>query len=421
MIAGVLLGVACRKQAPDVRQRSLAVYPARIKGEPTIRVLIQQGVSELSLSVTGAYRLEVVHLDGRAETGGGQTPVTVRVRPTERGIQLGKDEVREATISPLGDTDLMIDGEAYPGGLSFHGRMRTVGARATPVLDVVMRLGIEEYLVGVLPNEMQANWPVEALRAQAVASRTYALYHILTRRKKTWDVKSSVDSQVWRPSRKLLPRVNMAVNSTVGVVLSESNAIFPAYFHSRCGGRTADANPVFLQQDIVALTGVSCPLCAESGEAVPRWTLTLTRSAIAERLRKRDLMQGELASVRKLDKEMRPSNAPGRAYWVELTSAAGVRTVVNANDFRLAIGGGRGELESTWFTVVESPDRRSLIFEGYGFGHGVGLCQYGAKYLAEAKGYAFDAILARYYMGAKPVRLWGGAYAASRTAGAPSP
>jgi stage II sporulation protein D len=95
----------------------------------------------------------------------------------------------------------------------------------------------------------------------------------------------------------------------------------------------------------------------------------------------------------------------GRAYAVDVTLASGaVMKNISANDFRLAIGYERGELESTFFTVAQSEDQ--IKFEGQGFGHGVGMCQFGAKYLAEKKGWDYRSILERYYTGVQLVRLW---------------
>lgn len=407
LIAVVLLGFACRRTMPDRKIRSLAVYPTDIRGEPKIRILTVEDTDEIKLSVTGAYRLDVIHLDGTTETGGGDKAVSVMVRPTEKGIRIGKDPVARATVSPIGDTKLLVEGKVFPGSLTFYSRVRSLGGAPKPLLQIVVRIGLEQYLVGVLPNEMQAGWPLEALRAQAVASRTYALYHIKTRKNKPYDVKNTVSSQVWKPLEQTLPRVNMAINSTVGVVLLENNALFPAYFHSQCGGRTASGKPVFLHEDLIAFTGVSCPLCGESREPVQKWSLRISKSVAGTRLRKAGLMQGSLASVRALDRARRPLDHMDRAYWMELTTTTGVRQIVNANEFRLAIGGGRDELESTWLTVAESENGTDLIFDGKGFGHGVGMCQYGAKYMAEKQGLDYRDILARYYYGASVVRLWG--------------
>ncbi|MDR3077303.1 MAG: hypothetical protein LBV15_00890, partial [Planctomycetota bacterium] len=98
---------------------------------------------------------------------------------------------------------------------------------------------------------------------------------------------------------------------------------------------------------------------------------------------------------------------------VTLAGDRGGSLRIPANDFRLAIGSGRDNIASTYMTI-EGGDEARITFAGYGWGHGVGLCQHGAAYAADRLGYNFLDILALYYPGAKPVRLWGGDAESSR-------
>ena len=184
----------------------------------------------------------------------------------------------------------------------------------------------------------------------------------------------------------------------------DNNRVFPSYFHSQCGGYTADGRQVFLKEDLRALWGVRCPYCLESGESIPLWRLTLTKQDLAARLQRAGLVRGPIQSLRPLDEDGNPMTALGRVYAVDAVLASGA-TVKNipANDFRLAIGHDRGEMESTFFALAQTATH--ITFEGQGFGHGVGMCQYGAKYLAQ-KSTDFRGILGRYYTGVQFVRLW---------------
>jgi stage II sporulation protein D len=415
LAAIVLMGLSCRGQLPDKTKLDLAVYPTGLKDAPQIRVLVADKLDSASIFVSGNYKLEVVHLDGTSESGGDAAAVSVTAIPNAKGISLGSSEVRSALIIPKKNTTITLryasdsgseEEIAYPNPILIMRAMVMSGTAPVPKLRILAKLNIEEYLTGVLPHEMSANYPAESLRAQAVASRTFALYHMKTRADKDWDVENTIMSQVWKPVPSPDPRVLIAVNSTRGVVVTENNRLFPTFFHSRCGGYTADAGKVFNQKDIRALWGVRCPYCAESGAASEKpWRFTIAKTDLASRLAKKGLMRGRIKNLVLLDKYDQPLTAIGRVYKLDATLESGATQKILASDFRLAVGPGRDALPSTWFSIASSDTH--FVFEGEGFGHGVGMCQKGARYCAEAKGWGYRDILARYYPGAKPVRLWG--------------
>ncbi len=405
VVAGVIVlcAASCR-QLPSPEERDLAAYPTGLTQGPEVRVLVLDNQASGTLTVTGPYQLEVVHRDGRRETGGGRLPVAVGVTPTAGGVRLGRDEVRTADIIPGEGTHLTFEsGKAkfeLPGKVHLYSQSKADGPRLCGVVSV----GIEEYLVGVVAGEMPSSWPAEALRAQAVASRTFALYMVKTRARKDYDVKTTVMSQVWVPSRRADPRVLLAVNSTRGQVLTHEWALFPTYFHSECGGRTANAKHVFLQREIWPLSGVDCPFCL--GPEKPRgWERRIDRRTLSARLAAAGLIaEGrQISQVEALDQDGTSLRTLQRVYSMRLRLDNGVEKTVSADEFRRAVGYERKNLPSTFFAVSHTAN--DIVLEGRGYGHGVGLCQYGAAYLAR-QGQLYPDILAHYYPGAKLLRLW---------------
>ncbi len=245
-------------------------------------------------------------------------------------------------------------------------------------------LPLEEYLTGVIASEMPLSWPLESLKAQAIAARSYALAVIRERSKQPWHLESSVLDQVFRPLVKhekseLLKKAELAVSSTQGIELLDPSKrrILKAFYHADCGGRTTLAKNVW--QNGVN-TGVaqdsSCPTAPKS-----QWTLRVPAKELVQR------MGLEISEMRFI----RPS-AKDRISKVLVASAEGVQKVFSANDFRQRIG--FQELKSTQFEVVK--ENEDYVFKGKGYGHGVGLCQWGSRALAQ-RGLGYKAILKHYY------------------------
>ncbi|TPW18440.1 MAG: stage II sporulation protein D, partial [Elusimicrobia bacterium] len=198
-------------------------------------------------------------------------------------------------------------------------------------LTVVDELGLEEYLFGVLPHEMSPDWSLEALKAQAVVSRTYALGRLGRGADEAFDLTDDAYTQVYTGVTTESDHVRKAVRSTAGRVLTYKGKPLPGYFHSTCGGHTAGSAEV--------------------------WA-------------------GWLSNIRvKTDRG-----------WKR----------VPANKFRLWLG--PRDLKSVRFDAVRRR-RKGFEFEGRGYGHGVGLCQWGARAQSDA-GRSFEEILGHYFPGA---------------------
>ena len=338
-------------------------------------------------------------------------PVQVTVAPTIKGVRLGRTEVPYGAVSvrATGEAPLEVNGEPLAREVLFYRLVPRADAPEDELrVQVVARVGMEAYLTGVVPHEMPAHWPVEALRAQCVASRTYAYYKIRTRTDRRWDVKDSSASQVWRPGRVRNPIVNMVVNSTRGVVMTDNWRLFPAYFSAECGGSTKDGVHVFINRHIAPLTGVRCPHC-DGPPGAREWLYEVPVDELAVRLRRAGYDVGRIRRLRALDEHGRTRTDMGPVYDVtvehEVDDHVRMLTLPAETRFRGAIGNRRDQLASTFFSVTIRDGMAR--FTGRGHGHGVGLCQYGARHLAD-EGASYQAILDYYYVGNTLVRLWEG-------------
>ncbi|MHC4873370.1 MAG: SpoIID/LytB domain-containing protein [Planctomycetota bacterium] len=397
--------VSCRfKQSKKLGD--LAVYPEGIDGVPEIRVLIKDNAREALLTVSGQYEIyDNYETRQRRPRGRGKGPVAVSVTGDKQGIKLGKTLTKYSSIliKPVADSTVKIDGMDYNSSIFFI-RKPDRNNTAAFTLRILAIIDMEKYLTGVVPAEMPSYWPVEALRAQAVCSRSYALYKIKTRKHLDYDVMRTVASQVWNPSRKGSPIINMVVNSTRGIVMTDNWRLFPAYFSAECGGETKDGVNVFISRHISPLTGVDCPYCAEKArdwdeEKVPLKDFT-------EVLLKAGYKVGNIRSVKALDNLRRHQDEMGRVYDVVIyhDSTAGMLTLP-ALKFRSLINTSlkKTKIRSTFFELKLKDGILNIKCRGNG--HGVGLCQYGAKYFA-GRNSTYKDILNYYYSANTLVKLW---------------
>jgi stage II sporulation protein D len=281
-----------------------------------------------------------------------------------------------------------IGSRRYPGTLEV--------AREGEGLRVVDETGLETYLEGVVGFEMPASWEAEALKAQAVAARTYAAARRSDARAAgaAFDLRDDTRSQVYggRPEGAWAPRVREAVAATAGTVLAARGKPFTAYFHSTCGGHTESAERVFAtDRGVGPLAGSPCGFC--EGSPAYRWEARLAKADVEAAL--------DVEGIESVQAE--DPGPSGRCSEVRVETAGGPR-LFPAMEFRKKIG--YAVLKSTAFGAeVEGEEIR---FRGTGFGHGVGMCQWGARGMARA-GRTYREILLHYYPGADLVQARGSA------------
>lgn len=249
---------------------------------------------------------------------------------------------------------------------------------------VINVLNIEDYLLSVVPSEMPSYYPIEALKAQAVASRTYALRN--RNRHGDFDLCSTTHCQVYKGIKTENERTTKAVLETIGEVMTYNNQLIKAFFHSSSGGYTEDCKYVW-GEDLPYLKGVKDveELIADS------WVRYLSFNEFLEKLAYSGIRINGNFSL-EIEK-----TASGRVYRLWFRDFQNVYSI-NGTNFRTLFN-----LPSTLFDLELNDDK--ILIKGRGNGHGVGLSQKGAKFLAE-KGYNYKEILKYYYQGVEIVKWY---------------
>ena len=378
VLAAPWAGCAPRRTAGPVEVP--APTRADPRAEPEIRVLL-----------TGASgKAEVaVRAEGPAVFDSGNEPAALPVpfpesavfRVANGGVEAAGTELAPAPrflIRAAPNAAFRIGDRRYAGVLEIE--------REGESLRVINAACLETYLRGVVGGEMPASWEVEALKAQAVAARTYAVARRRDARASgaPFDLRDDTRSQVYGgiPSGPFAARVGDAVSSTAGQVLAFRGRAFTAYFHSTCGGHTESAERIFgTDRGIEPLGGAPCGFC--DGSPTYRWEARLPRTEVEKALG----VEG-IASIGAQD-----PGPSGRCLEVKVEGTGGAK-ILSSMEFRRLLG--YAVLKSTAFTAeFEGAD---VLFRGTGFGHGVGMCQWGARGMARA-GRNAEAILLRYYPG----------------------
>lgn len=279
-----------------------------------------------------------------------------------------KDEKLERMGKLKGD--LLVNGVHYPGDIEVW--------KGSGGLYLINELPLEDYIKNVVSAEVGADWDMEALKVQAVISRTYAIFQKQRNSRANYDITSSVLHQVYKGASGN-SRVSYAVMHTEGEVLTYDGKVIEAFYHSTSGGMTEDPEEVF---------GKSYPYLTPvkgSCETSPYW------------------MWERRIPVEELDKALNVSGitnlkissltSTGRVKTVEVTHNGGPMTV-KATDLRKLLGWNR--LPSTKFTLTR--EGGAYVFDGQGYGHGVGLCQWSALEMAR-NGMNYRDILGYFYPG----------------------
>lgn len=269
------------------------------------------------------------------------------------------------------------------GALQISGVIQLV--RRGKGLLLVNHVDLEEYVKGVVPAEVNSAWHPEMLKVQAIATRTYALYQHMLSATRDYDVVAGIQDQVYRGRQGIDARVVDAVESTRGLVVTYQGAPIYAAFSSTAAGITEDAMIVW-SKDLPYLKGVECPFDIES--PYYQWKASVKAETVEKNLRQQGFAVGAISTITPLT-----HSRAGRVATLRIVHSNGEMTL-RGEDLRKAVG--YTVVPSTQF-AVESVGQ-DVVFSGYGAGHAVGLCQWGAKELAEL-GYSFASILGYYYPG----------------------
>jgi stage II sporulation protein D len=355
---------------------------------PTIRVAIAErapvvdvrgpGVEIADLGRCSTCRSEPARASVARALGATGPGDGLRIVPAGSGLEMPG---RRAPGFRLTGPSIRLGGREYAGTLDL--------LRNGDGIAIVNELPLEDYVAGVVRAEAGDRWPLEALRAQAVAIRTYAIHHRVLGAGKPYHLVASTAHQQFAGRVPPTSPIWTAVAETAGQILLWDGEPFPAFYHTDSGGFTEDPRTVFAAKNMPALRPVRSPFSAGSPHYY--WTLEVKLAELADMLRRQDLAVGAVTGI-----EVTERSLSLRAAWVAVHGTRGT-VRLRGNDFRRAVG--YDSLKSTLFAVAVHGEVAQ--FAGRGYGHGVGLCQWGAKTMAE-QGYSSRQILEFYYPGTTP-------------------
>src|SRR5512146_1579480 len=370
----------------------LSVMATGAEGAQSLRVLLSADVHRLDVQSESAVWVADPSHQGRAVHSG------VHIVPYGKGFLVNGVRMSHERLTLRAGEQGVTLLLAKPNG-KIHGPSRPSNDQrlAVPVSGhvhvirrgkgflVINQVDLEEYVKGVVPAEVNSTWHPEMLKAQAVAARTYALYQQMLSVTREYDVAATVQDQVYRGKNGVDAAVLRAVDDTKGLVLTYQNAPIYAAFSSTAAGLTEDAMNVW-SKDYPYLKGVECPFDLES--PYYQWKVSFRLEALEQNLRQQGFAVGTIASMSPLT-----FSRGGRVAKLRVVHSEG-ELILRGEDLRKAVG--YSIVPSTQFTIDSVG--REIVLSGYGAGHAVGMCQWGAKELAEL-GYPFSTILQYYYPG----------------------
>jgi len=404
----------------ELEGQALAGSAAPAADVPFIRVGLAHGVGDASVTSNGAFTVGLYadSLENWSARGGqrwrfGAAAGGITGSGPGGGFHMDAGTIR---VRPEAGEFLVFEDVAYRGEIE----LLLAGRGSLTVVNVV---DIESYLRGVVPREIgrRPESELEAIKAQAVAARTYALASGGQRASGSFDVFATVEDQVYEGADGEDAICDRAILETSGIFMTHAGEPIHAYFHSSCGGRTEARHEVWELPRLSYLTQVwdsrdedqfNDAFC--SGGANFRWTVTWSGDEIARLVREHlprtasTPVRGTLAEVTDLSVTVRTPS--GRVRWLEVETDGGTYRVFGDRVRWLLRRPESGQiLRSSWFELdVKKRGGRvtEVTAEGRGYGHGIGMCQHGAMEMAR-QSYGYEEILGHYYTGIRLETAYG--------------
>jgi stage II sporulation protein D len=387
LLAGLLLAVPAGLVTLAVVSPRTGPSLSRGSEEPRVRIALVEHADAITVELLNAWTVtpdvgEPLLLDAPGAVTIRWTGSTAGGLTLEGEQGVGFPGAKVLDLSPVlvegpDPAIFAMDGRKYRGRL----RIKLATAEGTQV-RAINSVGIEDYLAGVIGHEMPLRWSDAALHVQAIAARTYALTNLHPG--KDHDLKADTRSQVYRGLMAEDARARKLVDDTRGQVVTQDGKMVVTYFHSTCGGDTVPATWIFdwVKKPTKALSGATGCSCQSS--RFYRWDKDVDLAG-----------HSALGSLTLPLKTVSVDHWPRGEYVksVLLEDSAGTQLVLKAWDVRRQF-----KLRGYSFRATLSEDGASLSFTGRGWGHGVGMCQFGAE------GFATDGkdpqwILAHFYPG----------------------
>ncbi len=370
------------------------MYKTNRSGVPIVRVQISKNITSANIHSTA--EIEVKSPFSRFKTKASDT----------MDITTNKNYGFPLSIETQGNSPIFVNGTGYIGKITIYKDKN---------LSIVNQVDMETYIKGVVPHEIGMRTPkeLEAIKAQAVAARTYALKHLNLKEKKRFDVVSTIYDQVYRGMEYRYPIADSAVNQTFGEIITYKDEPIEAKYSSTCGGRTSDVRDNWGNESVPYLMSVEDKPQFGTDQDIfchisplYTWYRSFSKSDFYNLLRKNifpgdtsftstDSTRITLFKTLKNPISQRVTtlivNTPSQTFKFK---GFDIRTVLKIED---------RVLPSNYFFIEEKND--SIFITGKGAGHGCGMCQWGAIGMSR-KGFGYKQILKHYYTGVKIKKLY---------------
>ena len=381
--------------------------------KPWVRVRVYQGKESVTLGGAASFSLQTWGANNEKASYFSATPLVVKAEGVWLGLfdeqgNILEKQLRKVVLAPKKQKHcLWINHQYFRGIFELH-------PDPADSFYVVNVLNLEDYLRGVLPPEIGERTPdeFEALKAQAVAARTYALSQQDKYAGKEYDLINDIRDQVYSGIKGERKLTDKAVLKTKGEVLTFKGELIQAYYHSTCAGMTDDINEIWEREPIPYLRGVNDDdFCRWS--KFYEWSELYPADELLDRLRRYLSTNGgepEKVGTKLQEVNIVERSSGGRIRTLQAVTDAG-SILLHKDQIRWAFGRHNkpGILPSTNFSLHLQTNGDNSVDEvlvtGYGYGHGVGMCQCGAIGMARY-GYNYRKILTHYYSGVRIEKLY---------------
>ena len=371
---------AMARHAPSSAKANKAAVTAAqpAKQGPDLRIGLAAGQGSVTISPAAGKGMARTDAGKSVSLAAGQS---YDVRWQAGAFLVGREKLRGEilTIRPEA-AEFSLNGRRYRGSLEL--RHRGAGLTAVNIVPV------DDYLLSVVPEEMPTDWPAEALKAQSVAARSFALKSRGRHAAEGYDLCTTTHCQLYKGIASEKTASTAAVRATRGEVLTYGGQPIEALFHTDSGGMTESSEDVW-GNPIPYLRAVrDTPL------GTMPWTKTVSKADLEKKLAAKGHAIGRLRAIElsplAVGRAAKDRTASGRVKAMTVTGTKGTATF-SGNAWRSLLG-----LKSTLFSAKLTKD--TVTFTGFGAGHGLGISQWGAKRLAET-GKSYADILHHYYTG----------------------
>ena len=371
--------------AKSAKASVTAAQPA--KQAPDLRVGLASGRASLTITPAGGK--------ATVQTGSSKTitlaaNTAAAIRWQDGAFLVGREKLRSEVlvIRPAAKSgELSLDGRRYRGALEL--RHKSGGLTAVNIVPV------DDYLRSVVPEEMPVDWPAEAIKAQSVAARSFALASRGRHASEGYDLCTTTHCQLYTGTAAEKSASNAAIKATRGEVLTYGGKPIEALFHTDSGGMTENSEDVWGSHVPYLRAAKDTP-----AKTMP-WTKTISRADLERKLAAKGHDIGKVRSLvlspLTIGRSAKDRTASGRVKTMTVKGTKGTATL-SGTTWRSLLG-----LKSTLFDAKLAKDM--VTFTGYGSGHGLGISQWGAKRLAET-GKSYADILHHYYTGTKLQQLY---------------